>query len=69
MINSIKRCRKIEKDEGRDFFVFGIDEKVIMDSEEGGFCGVVFAKGRLEGRDGGKGDEVGSQLVGKDSFE
>ena len=40
MINGIKGCRKIKKDEGGEFLFVHCQEKIVLDAEQSGFSEV-----------------------------
>lgn len=48
MVDSVKSGREVKEDKGGHFLLVGGYEKIIVDAEKGGFCGVVFTESGLE---------------------
>ena len=51
MINRIEGCRKVKKNEGREFLFIHCQEKIIFNTKQSGFGGVKFSVCRLERTD------------------
>jgi hypothetical protein len=69
VVYGVKGCRKVQKDESRNFLLVTSSKEVVRHTQEGSFCRMEFSVSRLVRGYGRKGLQVVVDSVVYDAFE